>query len=299
MSLSYKYAIAQLRADQARGERLNLAIVVFDEDRLIVHSARNLEKVRAISAALDRSIVEQALDNLELLDRNILRDGGRSFERRLEALNDLSPVCFSKAGQFFVSDSDTYETTVQRLLAQLVEPEPAPLRKPRQKRTRLLTSIKSALRSEKILASKGEGLDSHRVVLNQELAEGLSADMLLQNGAMHVVQTVDASHSERTRKAIQEIGISALIFEQARIRFGQNFTKPRLVYSASPELERSITPALNAAEHQGAAIVNWASRDDRTKFVVELSSLAKPSDAQVKASFGSVHASNITPRKLN
>jgi hypothetical protein len=291
MSPSYDYAIARLEANPSRGERLNVAIVVFDANGLTVHSGRNLEKVRAITSALDRSVIEQALANLPVLDLN-LRDGeSLPLSERLTGLNSLSAVMLSEPGRFFAPDADAYDATIQRLLLQLVEPEPAPAKKPKQKKSRLLTAVKTAFRAEKILARKGENLDSHRVVLNEQLAEGLNADMLLKNGAMHVVQTVDASHSERAKGAIQDIGISALIFEQARIKFGPAHTKPRLVYSASTQLEYAIAPALHAAEHQGADLINWESRDDRTRFVVDMSSLAEPAESQKRVDFGAVVAS--------
>lgn len=294
MGPSYDFAIARLEANRSRGERLNLAIVVFEADGLTVHTGKNLEKVRAISSALDRSVLEQALSNLSTLDANLRGEEALTLVDRLEALNSLSSVALSEPGRFVASGADAYDATIQRLLAQLVEPEPAPLRKVRQKKTRLFSAIKAAFRSEKVLARKGESLDSHRIILNEELAEGLNADMLLKNGAMHVVQTVDASQVERARGAIQDIGISALIFEQARIKFGEDSTRPRLVYSASAQLEKSIAPALHAAAHQGADLINWDSRDDRIKFIVDLSSLAEPVEPQKRAAFGSVVASNRT-----
>ena len=86
---------------------------------------------------------------------------------------------------------------------------------------------------------------------------------------------------------------AALVFEQARIKFGDLETKPRLVYSATANMENSISPALHAAEHQGADLVNWDSRDDRTRFIVDISSLAEPAESQQRAKFGTVHASRL------
>lgn len=299
MSRSYRYAIAQLQANEMRGERLNLALVVFGADDLRVHVARNLEKVRAISAALSRAAIEQALFNLREIDSDIVSGGNAQIEDRIEALSQLSPMGFTDCGQFFASNASAYDEAVERLLRQLVEPEP-PLRTTKPaKKTRLLTSIKSALRAEKILAKRGEGIDSHRIVADEVLADGLSADLLLKNGSMHVVQTVDASHIERAKKAIQEIGVSALVFEQARIKFGDHQTSPRLVYSASSQLENSISPALYAAEHQGAELINWESQDQRTRFVVDMSSLAEPTTGQKSADFGRINASTRDVKRLN
>lgn len=288
MAHCYNYTIAQLHTAPARGERLNLALLVFNANDLHVHVAKSLDKLRAISAALDKAAVNQALTNLKVLDQNLVTDGILSIHERVAALSSLSPVKFSDFGKFFARDADSYDEAVERLLTQLVEPEPAPRRTAPSKKTKLLTSIKSALRSEKILARRGEGLDSHRIIANQELATGLNADLLLKNGAMHVIQSVDASHIDRARKAIQEIGVSALVFEQARIKFGERHTSPRLIYSASAQLERALNPALNAAQHQGAELINWDSHDQRARFVVDMTSLAEPSGGQSSVNFGPI-----------
>lgn len=299
MNHSYKYAIAQLEANPSRGERLNIGIVVFDPEGLRIHSARNLEKVRAISAAIDREMVEQALQNLTILDQSLQSDGLVALGERMDALSRVSALAFSPVGRFFADSAGEYEISIHRLLTQLVEPEPAPIKARPGKKTRLLSSIKSAFKSEKVLARKGEGIESHRIVLNQSLADGLNADLILKNGALHITQTVDASHIDRARRAIQEIGISSLVFEQAKINFGSNSTVPRLVYSADSQMESSISAALGAAEHQGASLINWESRDDRSRFIVEMSSLAEPDERQHRANFGTINASARDPKKLN
>jgi hypothetical protein len=94
---------------------------------------------------------------------------------------------------------------------------------------------------------------------------------------MHVVETVDASGSdESARKAVSEVGIAALVLERARMKFGRDQTNGRLVYSASAALEHVARPSLEAAENQGARLVNWDSADDRAKFIQSLAMLATP-----------------------
>jgi hypothetical protein len=299
MERSFNYAIVQLEANPSRGELLNVGIVVFDDQSVDVYPAKNLEKIRAISAALDAQVVVQAIDNLKFADKILQLEGIKSPEEKREALMQFSPLKLSCLGRFCAEGTTSYDQEVKRLVTQLVDPEPAARRTLAKPRSRLLSSIRSAFKAERILASKEESIDSHRVVLNEQLAEGLNADMLLKNGAMHVMQAVDASHSERARSAIQEIGISALVFEQARIRFGQYETRPRLVYTANSTLEKLIEPALKVAEHQGAQLINWESKDDRTRFVLEISSLAEPNTPQKRVNFRSVHVSTHEVRKLN
>ena len=134
----------------------------------------------------------------------------------------------------------------------------------------------SERRSERSASWQGrENLDSHRIISNYEIAEGLEADFLLKNGAMHVIETVDASDDHTSaRKIVSDIAVSALVLEQARMTFGENAARSNLVYDASSTLERIATPSLDAAAHQGAVLVNWASGDDRRRYIVA----GRPSD---------------------
>ena len=127
------------------------------------------------------------------------------------------------------------------------------------------------------MAKKDEDLSSHRILTAFELDDGLVADLVLKNGSMHVVETVDAaSEDETAKRAISEVAVSALVLERARMRFGKDNTKAKLVYSASANLERVARPSLEAVENQGAQLVNWESADDRTKFIHSMAMLATP-----------------------
>jgi hypothetical protein len=99
--------------------------------------------------------------------------------------------------------------------------------------------------------------------------------MVLQNGSFHVVETVDATGDESSfRKTITEIAMSALILERARMKFGEPGTNSKLVYVASSFLEKIARPSLDAAEHQGAELVNWSSTEDRISLIRSFSALA-------------------------
>jgi hypothetical protein len=175
-----------------------------------------------------------------------------------------------------------YELRISSILKAMVDPETSTHR-PKEKRSKLLTQVKSIFRQEGVLAKKDETIDSHRIVSSYEIDTGLTADMVLKNGAIHVVETVDASGDEDSlRRALSEIGIAGLVLESARMKFGDNLTKAKLVYSASPILERVAQPALLAAEHQGATLVNWSSADDRQTFINSLASLATPHEKSLK-----------------
>jgi len=291
MVRSYKYAVVRLAAHPIRGERLNVGLLIFSGDGLDVRVARRLDKLRALSAALDADRVRASVERLRNEDATLRAEGIVDPLARLHELSSFSAVSFSSLGEFNSPSSIAYENTVAHLLQTLVEPEPGPARAIK-KRTKLLSFVKSAFKSEGILARKGEDLTTHRVVSNVKIAEGLSADLVLKNGAMHIFETVDASSEDFSfRKIVSDIAVSALVLEQARMSFGNNMTRGRIIYDASAQMEAIAMPSLNAAAHQGAELVNWASDADRFKFIEHVTSLAVPIEKKWKKSSGSINAS--------
>lgn len=275
MAHCYNYAIVRLAPDETRGERINIGAVILSEDGLDVRISRRLEKARALSAALDVDMLRELVESLRGVDAR-LRAAGMDEAGRLEMLSRVGPLTLSAAGSFVFDSPASYESRVASLFKALIDPEPLPMRI-REKRSRLMTQVKRVFKQERVLAQKDESLDSHRIVPSFELDDGLVADFVLRNGAMHVVETVDASGGDETlRKAISDIAVSALVLERARMKFGDRQTKAQLVYYASPSLEKLATPSIEAAQHQGAIITNWASGDDRGRFIRSLSSLATP-----------------------
>jgi hypothetical protein len=276
MAQQHSFAILQLAPSGARGERLNVATLVFGDDGIDVRIPKRLEKVRALSAGLNPDSVRELISNLSTLDALSVKHGPISTAQRIANLCDFGPFAFSEQGTFIAHSTVEYEARIAKILSTLVEPELAPI-KVKPKRSRLLSVLKTRFRKERVLAKKGEELESHRVVSNWRLAEGLVADLLLKNGAMHVVETVDFSADDASvRKAVSDVAVSALVLEQARITYGQDQTKSRLVYDASAALEDIIMPSLDAAAHQGTELVNWASQEQRERFVEGMASLATP-----------------------
>lgn len=275
MAHFYKFAIVRLAPDDARDERINIGALVLNEQSLDVRISKRLEKVRAISAALDVSMLRELVNNLNSFDQRI-RDSGVDEIARIKMLSRIGPLSLSNIGTFEAADAQNYENRIAAIFKAMVDPEPS-LPRFREKRSKLFSQVKTLFRQERVLAKKDETIDSHRIVPSYELDEGLVADLVLRNGSYHVVETIDASgDGESLRRAIGDIGIAALVLERARMKFGEENTKARLVYSASASLERVALPALQAAAHQGAELTNWANADERTKFVSSLSSLATP-----------------------
>lgn len=285
MAHSYNFAIIRFSPDEFRGESLNVGVAVMSHSGVDIRACKRLERVKVISQALDLDALSDLLINLTRVDESNRRQGNLTFEQRFDLLAKTDTLSFSRLGSFQAEDAGTYEDRISSILQRFVEPEPGHVRA-RPKKSKLLTQIRNVFKKQRVLAKKGENLESHRIVTGVELDEGLIADMVLRNGSYHVVETVDASGGENAfRKAVSEIAVSALVLERARMRFGSEQTKGRLVYSASAALENIAKPSLEAAAHQGAELVNWASEQDRLRFVHALSILATPIETKRRTKF--------------
>jgi len=278
MDRSFKFSILRLSPGGVRDERINIGAVIFGDDGVDVRLPTRLDKIRVISAALDQEAVRDIARAIGDRDDEIRAAGISNVEARISAIGSFGPINFSEIGMFRCESTKDYEARVAAIFQSIVDPEPAP-KVLRGKRSRLLTQLKRALRSERVLARRDEDLRSHRIVSNYELAEGLVADLALKNGVMHIVETVDVSSEDASpRRAVADIAVSALVLEQARINYGEHGARTRLVYNAMPSVEMAAQTCLDAAAHQGADLINWASAADQIKLISALADLATPTE---------------------
>ncbi len=278
MAHSYKFSVISFEPDQVRRERLNVGIIVFREDDIDVHITPRLEKLRAISHGVEARDLQVVADSLCNIDRSLKKGGILDPVQRANHLERVGPFRCGSLGTFNTDPNHSYSDTVAALLQKFVESEQGFRKARAPKRTKVGQQLKRRLQNASILAKPSEGLDSHRLVSNFEVAEGLVADLVLKNGAFHVIETVDASgDSGVLRRAISDVALSALVLERARMSFGAESTRSRMVYSASASLESHLKPSLDAAEHQGAELVNWSSKADQIRLLDQLLELATPS----------------------
>lgn len=293
MAGSSRFWLLQLRSHAIRGEALNVGILAERDGEYIVRLGSHMEKTRAITAAIDPDEIRSEVHELPRILASC------TSELVSSCVRDNSFLYADCKGLIQPGDANLFDHYLDDLVHRYVNPEPAPPKAIRKRSSRLRKELRDALRAEKILAKPTEGLESHRVLYRHALSEGVIADFVLQNGAMHVVETVDAtSDMISVHRSITEIALSALTFEHARMRFSNSPVKPRLVYNVSATMEKAIEPSLAAARNQGAELVNWASFDERNKFLTTLASLANPAGKSLEQ--GALFNSSMLPRtKLN
>jgi|TARA_R100000501_G_scaffold4652_1_gene10040 hypothetical protein len=298
MPETYNFATVQFASHEARGERLNVGLAILNGERLDLRLTRSLEKVRAISHDVDIELIKSCFNQLndiyvEYLPRSV------SPEEALELAIIESAFLKGISSVFHAGNTEAYSQQISFLMERIIDVEPAPSKITPKKATPLRSALKDAFRREGVLAKRGEGISDHKVVPRYKIADGLEADFILKNGRIHVVESADFIATEGSlRRSVANVAVSALVFEQARMSFGNLGMVGRLVYRASAAIEASIQPALSAAEHQGAVLFNWENKEQRFNFLNEVFDAAHANFVKHQKSLP-FHTSSLDKREIN
>jgi len=74
MAHSYSFANIRLGTNDARDERLNVGLVVFQGEKLDVRVGRRVDKVRALSAGVEVATLRDLISNLVHIDEALQRE---------------------------------------------------------------------------------------------------------------------------------------------------------------------------------------------------------------------------------
>jgi len=299
MGKQFKFSVIKFEAHPVRDERLNVGIAVVSDKGLDVRITRRLTKLQSISAALDFDSLRDALYGLPDLYEFIVDDDEFNDEDAIEQLSKLAVCTLVPGGSFSAQTEIEYESRIQTLLNDLVDPEKDRVVRPKKRRTKVKRDIEGRLKKIGILGKRGDELESHQVIPNHLIAEGVEVDLMLRNGYYHILETVDViQDSISPKRVFSEIGFTTIVFEQAKMVYGDHQIVPRLIYQASAELESVAAPALAAVEHQGVELVNWESSNDRNRLIDILANLAA-TETKKPGGDGWVDASTKSRVQLN
>ena len=180
MARIYKYAVLIATPNERRGERVNIGVAVFREDRLDVRFMHASQKLRLLTTDNWDARLEAARDRLSKLF-----DEERDVAAALERFAAFEPLLSSSGlGSLSAQDDDDYERQLGQILSTLVS---VPPRKVTERgTTRINTEIARLLKTAKVLAAEGEGVENKKVVRDYEIdaSEGLRADFALKNGVI-------------------------------------------------------------------------------------------------------------------
>jgi hypothetical protein len=84
---------------------------------------------------------------------------------------------------------------------------------------------------------------------------------------MHVTETVDLrTEGDLSASRLKDIAVSAVTLDEAKRKYGKS-TQRYFIYAGDRTAERQARGYLNAAEHHADHVFNFASRDDKAKYL--------------------------------
>lgn len=191
MARSYNFAVLRLAPDPARGEAVNLGVVVFRDDDVDVRIGEVMTRARLL---YPEATADQLHEGVELFRR--FGSAKLPAHDRHRTLSRLGLFALGELGHFSV-DNDapaTYEENIARLLRLFTAP-PRGVKTRRRSSSPLATAVRKLFRQEKVLANIGDtaAINEHKIVPEWPIPTrpSLHADLALRNTIMRVCEVVE------------------------------------------------------------------------------------------------------------
>jgi Protein of unknown function (DUF3037) len=185
----FDYLILRASPDPIRFESLNAGVVVFDGQNTAVLVDASKRRLPALHPDLGRIDFTEWAEKIQ----DELRRHPQEMQMTILQILSSPLTCDRNIGK------TTGEDALQQaeyLFKRLVERQSATLSLPKNriiKQSKLAKELKNWFKSSKVFSNKIEGLSRHLVVENYPVdpASDLYADFALQNGKLHVIETLD------------------------------------------------------------------------------------------------------------
>lgn len=205
-----KFHVIRYEPDPRRGERVNIGVLVLNNDEAHVFMGRTLAKAQALTPQLTLSDVHAQLQE-QYAD---VWHGRIGTPASLDGLQ-LGPFTLSAAGQMTL-EGRSLEDAAAAAVKRLVDAPRRP--SAREGRTRLHTEIKDCFRKAGVLGTDVDQVRHHKVVAGFEMPgdEELVADFAYLNGAWHFTQVVDYRTTAKAAAGkIKDVSLKAITLDQA------------------------------------------------------------------------------------
>lgn len=270
MACTYKFAVLRLVPDVLRAESINVGLAVFRDRDVDIRVGEVLTRARALYPDLSDEAFQQALSVLRRLGSAPL-----NTDQRYQALSRVGSFVLGEPGHFTVEDSkpETYDAHVDRLMKLFVSMPRGPV--VAKKASRLVTTIRTAFRREKVLANVGDvaAIGEHRVVPDWPLPTrpSLRADLALKNRIMRVCEIADlALEDDAPPPPALFSGVVTLDVAQRE----EGAEQCIFAYRAKGSKVR-IDEALGIAEAHASMLVDWDKTVERETFIHDWLTAAK------------------------
>jgi hypothetical protein len=258
MARTYKYVVLTAIPEPRRGERINVGIAVFRDDRIDVRFRQAAYKLRAITGQNWDSRVESAQARLESLFA-----GNKEPAVVLSEFEMVEPLLKpSKPGFLNLNTEEEYEERVEQIIRSLV----ALSAKERvEAKSRINTEIAKEFSRVNVLARGDESIDDHKIVRNFVIdeSEGLQADFALKNGKLHVASTLDL---RKQNAGLGESALKSIVLDKAVKKHGKDQVVTIGVYAVDPDMRESFKSHIDLLGDYAQELYDWQDPDGRLRF---------------------------------
>lgn len=190
-----------------RTEHANIGIVVFLADGSVrVHFGQDLKKLRAMDPQTNLEAVRSWESGLPKML------AGQTVEQATAFLRHFGQWKLSSTlGKFAYTDEESYLARVTNALHSLVS-APKSERRERSDASRLHMDLKAAFGAKGWL---GRNIDKHEIVERHPIGPMTTAEFALQNGRLHVIESLDLRTSNPSAKR-HDARSKALTLDMAR-----------------------------------------------------------------------------------
>ncbi len=265
MAHTFDFAVLRLVPDFARGESINLGVIVFRDGAIDVSVGEVLTRARVLFPELTESELSKGIDVLKRLGNAPL-----PARERHRALAKIGAFALGELGSFTVNDDkpETYSAQVAMLLSTFVATPRTTLRKVKAN-SKLATEVRKVFRREKVLAAIGDAgaLSEHKIVPEWPIPTrpSIRADLALMNGVMRVCELVDLDlENDAPTPPALFAGVVTLDVAQREVQASQRV----FAYRAKGPAAR-IDEALALAKMHASEIIDWEKGAEREKFIHE------------------------------
>ena len=262
MTRSVTYHLLQIAPDALRGEAMNIGIALQTERGPELHLRILPNRLRALSPELGRIEPRDYEDSLNAALARLPSPQMRWLWLRT-AMGPLR-VALSE-GKIIATDDQDLAGQVRSILERMVLPLGGAIR-PRvrgERRSRLLTQLTTWLRQQKLYSRNLPDIAKHRVVGGYPISveEEVFAELALQNGALHVIESLDLRrHSNYSKTLRNEASHTAMVLDLAADLLPQGGQRIAVVAADNYE---DMRPGIRLVSRKASAVVSINSAHDR------------------------------------
>lgn len=268
-----KYSLIQFTPDRKRNETINIGLVAFMPDSIVVNLCESIRKIRAVDGAISGN----DLKNIESMLQKIFSKSvpeSQEIESRFEFLKLILPDTYqlSTLGCFSAATREEANLKISLLMNELVIP-PRPVIT-RERGARIITNLRSIFRQHDLFSDSVDDIFNHRIVEKFPISEksSLRADFALKNGVYHITETIDLGARDASVK-FKEAGLKSFVMAKAKLELGKE-TKCYAVYSASAADEKDKSEAIDLLSEGSDFIFNLRSQKDKVDYIQRMEEAA-------------------------